>query len=459
MAHTKEPRLNDLFVMSSLDDLLPVDSQCRVIMNYLTELDFSSLFINFNNDETGRKNHDPKRLLAVWIWGLVRRISSAPLLSRLCKTDIEFRWLCGDNPPCKSTLSDYRVNHLDELSQISSQIQVGLEEIGLLQGKGIVTDGTIFEAAGSKVLKKESIKKKIIEKQKEHKELLSSDDVDKDVALDIENKSVKLTELLDYCDSKGLKQVCTTEPEAHIMKRKNKTFGPAYNVQFNQDDETGAILEHHVADQGNDQGLLLDNVECTKGNYPDIERIGADAGYHKGDDISKLQQDGIHTAIAHPGDRKAPGIDDAYQAKHFTKEKIGFRCPKGHLLNKSNKKNKQTIRWYGAPCQSCPVKDKCMSKPDTKLGRTISESIHNNAIKTNEKQSKDEIGQQQKIARSVFAEGVTMRIKGVLGIARFKTWGKSHVKAEINLYAITYNFLMLCGIWAPLSILGYSMTG
>lgn len=459
MAHTKEPRLNDLFVMSSLDKLLPEDSHCRVIINFLEKLNFSPFFDNYINDETGRTNHNPLRLLGVWILALRKRITSAVSISKLCETDIEYRWMCGDNAPCKSTLSDFRVNYLDELSQISSQIQVGLEEIGLLKGKGVVIDGTIFEAAGSKVLKKESIKKRIAKKQAEHKELLTSEDVDKDAALDIENNLKELNELLDYCDAKGLKQVCTTEPEAHIMKRKNKTFGPAYNVQFNMDDETGAILAHHVAEQGNDQGLLLVNVEATKESYPDIERTGADAGYHKGVDIFKLQQDGIHTSIADPGDRKAPGIEDAYQAKHFTKEKNGFRCPEGHLLNKRVKKNKHTIRWYGAPCKHCPVKDKCMSKSDTKLGRTICESIYKAAIKENEKQSKDSTGKLQKTARSIFAEGVTMRIKGVLGIARLKTWGKEHAQAEMNLYAIIYNFLMLCGIWAPLSILEYSMTG
>lgn len=456
MANTIEPNSDTLFVNGSLDELLPRDSECRIIMQYLNEVDFEIFLKRYKNDSTGRPNYDPKRLLAVWIWGIKKRILSASMIERLCKTDIEFRWLCGDNAPKKSTLSEFRAKNLTELAGIGSQIQIGLKEIGLIEGKGAVTDGTIMPAASSKrkIRKRENVKKIIKAKKEELIKLMSGEDVDKEEIFDLENEVEKLKTVLEYSEEKGVDKVCLSEPEAHYMLRKDETYGPSYNIQFNIDDVSGAILESHIIEQGNDHGTLKANIEATREKYPEIERACADAAYHKGEDLAILNKEGIYTSVAEP-DRKAPGIDDDYQADKFIREKDGYRCPEGHLLNTREKKDKNTYRYYGAPCHGCPEKKRCMPKGDSKSGRSISESIYKDIIELNSQQRKTETGQQQKKARSIFAEGIIMRLKWLLGVDRFNTWGKSHVKSELTLYEIVSNFLLWCGIWAPLCLMQY----
>ena len=52
-------------------------------------------------------------------------------VARLCRTDIEFRWLIGDAGVQKSTLSDFRTRHFEELC--------GLSLSGLTPSEGNVT--------------------------------------------------------------------------------------------------------------------------------------------------------------------------------------------------------------------------------------------------------------------------------------------------------------------------------
>jgi transposase len=464
MAKIIEPRSDELFVIGSLDSLLPRDSDCRLILAYLTKLDFNVIFSKYKNDMTGRPSYDPYRLMAIWMRGLMRKVSSAPELARLCKSDIEFRWLCGDNPPEKSILSDFRIKNFEEILSISSQIELGLKEKGLKPARGMVTDGTILLAAGSKnkIRDKKKLQSKLEKIKSEMRELLSSGDkneVDKKDKERLEQQINEIEELLKYCEAKGLEKVCISEPTAHVMKRKDGSYGPSYNLQLCDDDETGSVLHHELIEQGNDQGRLLQNFENAKKKHPQIGRASGDTAFHKGEDLAKLHEKGIHTSV--PNDKqeswKAAGIDEDYQAEKFIKEKNGYRCPEGHLLDKKEKKDKKTYRYYGAPCHKCSKKNKCMSKGNSIRGRSINETIYINDIELTKIQTKSELGKKQLKARSIFSEGISMRLKNLLGIHRLKTWGWRHATIEISFYLMMTEFFVLCGIWKPLGRISYEM--
>lgn len=464
MAKLVETKLEELFVSGSLNSLLPLDSECRIIYKYLKRLDFRKILNRYKNDKTGRPCYDPVRLMGIWMRGLMRNISSAPELARLCRTDIEFRWLCGDNPPEKSILSDFRIRNREDILELTSQIRFGLEEKGLKPGKGIVTDGTIINAAGSKhkIRDKQKLMQKIAGIRKEIDELLNKEEKnepERDRSRELEQEVKEIEELLSYCEVKGLEKICKTEPTAHVMKRKDGSYGPGYNVQWNIDDETGTILNYEIIEQGNDQGRLLLNTENTLESYPEIQRVSGDSAYHKGEDLSKLHEKGINTAVPNDSqeNRRTPGIDENYFADKFVRVENGYICPEGHLLNKRIKKDKTTYKYYGAPCHSCNKRDQCMSNKDAKLGRSICESIYLKDIELTKTQTTSKLGKMQLKARSIFAEGVSMRLKRFLGITRLKTFGLSHVRSELNLYSMIMEFFVWCGIWQPLCKIDYAM--
>ena len=138
-----------LFVNGSLDSLLPADALARVIYAALCELDFTVFEAAYANDAMGRPAVDPRRLAGVWIVGFLRGFSSSVALARVCEHDIEFRWLLGDAPARKSTLSDFRTRHLEALAELSTQLLAALARSGQLPGRSLVLDGTMVDAASS----------------------------------------------------------------------------------------------------------------------------------------------------------------------------------------------------------------------------------------------------------------------------------------------------------------------
>ena len=65
----------ELFVAGSLDSLLGADSLVRVLWATLLQQDLSRFEAVYHNDATGRPAVDPRRLVAVWIWGLLRGVT------------------------------------------------------------------------------------------------------------------------------------------------------------------------------------------------------------------------------------------------------------------------------------------------------------------------------------------------------------------------------------------------
>ena len=140
---------HQLFVNGSLESLLPRCSVARSLWQGVCTLDFPGFDAKYNNDREGRPAIDPRRLAAVWILALMRGVTSSVQVARLCDMDIEFRWLSGDCGVEKSSLSAFRSNHVEELSDLSTRILASLARGGLLPAADLSVDGTVIRAAAS----------------------------------------------------------------------------------------------------------------------------------------------------------------------------------------------------------------------------------------------------------------------------------------------------------------------
>ncbi len=150
MARYIDDRSSDsLFVNGSLEMLLPQASVARRLWAGLMELDFGPFDAAYCNDEGGRPAIDPARLTAVWILSLLRGVTSSVEVARRCGEDIELRWLLGDAPVEKSTLSDFRTKHVDRLKELSTHLLAALAHADLLPGEELAVDGSVIRAASS----------------------------------------------------------------------------------------------------------------------------------------------------------------------------------------------------------------------------------------------------------------------------------------------------------------------
>lgn len=461
-----------LFVDGSLESLLPLDSVARKIWGALCGLDFSRFDEKYYNDAGGRPAIDPRRLAGVWIVGLLRGVTSSVVLATLCSRDIEMRWMVGDSRVKKSTLSDFRKRHVEELSELSTQILGALARSDMLPGRELAVDGTIVRAASScsANVSRGRLKKRVkrLEKMIE-KKLLESDGDDglEDLSVKKERFERALSEMsaLGLNDDKDRMNV--TEPEAKVRKLKKGGFAPAHNVQVTTDLESGAIISANVIDQGNDKGQLLSQVEKAEealanlreesgGKNGTVRKISADSSYHDTRQLLELEGRNIETYVpdSHSG-RRPPGIADAFLVKNFEYDCAAdtMICPQGHPMRRLSINAGKTAVTYGAKattCRACDFKSECC--PKTKVGRSVNRPIYGQVLNAIAQRIKSKDGIRCRNARKVTMEGAFARLKELLHWKRCRTWGKQGAYAEALWRQMAHNLMLLIGEWKPLTL-------
>lgn len=465
-----------LFVDGSLDDLLPENSLARAIWSTFEGLDFSRFDTRYRNDAEGRPAIDPRRLAGVWVLGLVRGITSSVCLERMCSTDIEFRWLCGDVRVGKSTLSAFRTRHVSELGDLSTQILAALARSDMLPGEELAVDGTVVRAASScgSSCSRKKLKSRVRRLSKVIEGALTEPESETRVERreGMKRRQARLEDALVQMSELGLEseshRITVTEPEASVKKLKNGRYAPAHNVQLVTDLSSGAIVSSDVVSESNDQGQLgrqLDRaVEelarvkdrvCRDGCEPnEVKAVTADAGYHDTHDLVALEGR-VETFV--PDDRQrnrtAPGVSAEFAAARFYYDESNdtMVCPRGETLRRRKLNTLKTSVTYQAPaaaCNACKFKPQCC--PESRSGRHVNRPLYGHVTDAVARRTKSPRGEIYKRARHVTMEGAFARIIELLNWRRCRTWGRAGAQAEALWRQITHNLMLLLGQWQPL---------
>lgn len=465
-------RDTELFVVGSLEELLPEDSIARAIWAGLGQLNFEAYDGLYKNDEEGRPAVNPRGLTAVWTLAFLRGVTSSVRLAALCVQDIEFRWLLGDALVKKSTLCDFRKNHGEALVSLSTQVLGALGRNGLLPGKNMGVDGTIVRAASSR----HSVKKRNrLEAKKEHleeviREKLSHVDSDSESeeVKALERRRQRMQQALTEMTARGLTgaddRLTVTEPDAGLKRQKDGSFAPGYNAQALPDLDSGAIISAQLVDAGNDGGQLQPQYEqaqavlaelgITKGDGV-VTSIAADSAYHDTLQLDALEQQGVECFVSEDrtANRMAPGVSPEYHADKFIYDDTTdtMRCPQGQSLNRRKLNDGKTAVVYQAPtdaCQSCPAKSQCC--PKSKSGRYVNRTLYKERLDKIAQRLNTDEGRSHKRARWVVCEGTFARLKHLLHWDRCRMWGRAGAEAELLWRQFVNNLMLLTGIWGPL---------
>jgi len=470
--YQKINRETQLFVEGSLDSLLPATSVARSIWAVLSSLDFSAYDLAYKNDDVGRPALDPRSLTAVWLLALLRGDTAATRLASLCRRDIEYRWLLGGVTVEKSLLSDFRKDHTEALVTLGSQTLTALSAEGLLPGKQIGIDGTVVRAAASRHANKS--RKGLIKQAKRleavlREKLESSEAPDSALVEVLEKRLAKARESLDYMTSHGLIRdkdtVTVTEPSARLLRQKDGSYAPGYNVQATLDLDSGAVIHAQVAEGGSDSGQLQSQVEkaeavlkqqAPEGEATALEAVTADAAYHDVRQLAHLEERGVACFV--PEDRNAhrvpPGIAPEYRASAFVYNEADdtLTCPQQRVLKRYGFNARKTSARYRAKacdCIQCPTKALCCPG-GTRNGRQVNRTLYPETLKTVSERVQSEEGRWMRRARSVVCEGAMARMQHLLHWKRCRMRGREGMEAELQWRGLANNLMLLAGLWKPL---------
>ena len=465
-----------LFVMGSLENLLPRESVARDIAAALASLDFSAFEAAYRNDATGRPALDPRQLAGVWVLGLLRGLTSSVALAQRCHEDVELRWLLGDAPVEKSTLCEFRKRHLEALKTLSTQVLAAMARSGLLPSEDLVMDGTIIRAAASceANVTRKRLKKRLERLEGVIAEKLEAEDAEAPSLEPLKRRKARLESAVEEMTALGLTKeedrLTLTEPEASLKKLKKGAFGPAHNVQVVSDPVSGAIVTVTVVDQANDQGQLEPQVEGAleelarvarlvedlPGAAPvTVSRVGADGAYHDTLQLKNLAEHGV-AAVVPNGQalRRAPGVTAGFEAEAFIHDPATdtLTCPQGQRLLRAGFNGGQTAARYRATartCATCACKAGCCPKAQAR-GRTVHRPLYPEVVEAVAKRVESPEGKALLRARSVTCEGNFARFVERLHWRRCRTWGQAGAWAEGLWRQITHNLMLLTGCWEPL---------
>lgn len=311
----KMPERNQVELrMSSLDDLLPVDHQTRVVWEFASRQNLSSLYaqVKAGGSLGGRSAHNPHALLALWLYAVLDGVSSARHLSELCQEHIAYQWLCGGEAPNAHSLSDFRMGHEEMLDRILTEAVTRLRYAGLVTMAVVAQDGVRVRAsAGADSFHRiKTLEEMRAETQAQVAALKAEASANPQASrtrkqaaqergarerLERIEAALAATEDIAKSSDKTREKVraSSTDPEARVMKMPDGGFRPAYNIQFATDTGSQVIVGVDAVNRGSDQGQaspMRDQIEDRHGQGPGTMLV--DGGFTALAEIDRLTDAG-----------------------------------------------------------------------------------------------------------------------------------------------------------------------
>src|SRR5438270_5995324 len=152
-----KPRLRvidrDQFVLRAMDieQFIPEDHPARALWEFVGRLNLSRFHepIKAVEGHPGKPGNDPRLMITLWLYAYSRGIGSAREVERQCEYEPGFQWLCALNPVNHHSLSDFRVDYDEALTELFTQVLGVLSAEGLITLERVAHDGTRIRASAS----------------------------------------------------------------------------------------------------------------------------------------------------------------------------------------------------------------------------------------------------------------------------------------------------------------------
>jgi transposase len=322
-----------VFVMP--EDALPPEHPARVLWSVFEKLDLSRFLADARAFEggSGRATTCPRMLLTLWTYAISRGVGSAREIERLTQSDSGYRWIVGEQRPSRATLARFRVEHLEALDGLLTDILAALMEQGVLSLETVAVDGMRVRAAASAPsFRREASLEALREQAALHLRAVLADN--DDPALTARHKAVREAKARDFAarveaalstvhvleenrrSSQKPPRISPTDPEARVMKMGDGGFRPGMNVQLATagDPMSGprTFVAVAVSNAGSDMSTLqplVEQIAQRTGELP--ERVLADANHANHGAIESLENKGVEVLVP---------VNDRTSDKHASPE-------------------------------------------------------------------------------------------------------------------------------------------
>ena len=457
-------------------------------------LDLAVFESRYRNDHTGAKAIHPKLLLKVILFGYSRGMISSRQVERACRENILFMALSGGCHPDHSTLAHFVSSMHKEIEIVFANILLVCEELDLLGGTHFSLDGVKLPSNASKEWsgtfqelqkKRDKLQAKLQQVIEEHirQDGLSNSETErhqqqeKRLLHQVERLNTFLQEEQPKI-GKGRQEIQSnvTDNQSAKMPSSHGVI-QGYNAQALVDGKHQIIVQAE-AFRSQDHDNLAPMLAGAKRT---LQRIGKPADYFQGRQLTAdsnyysyanlvlcqaekleayipdlqfrkrdprfLQQqrfkDGIHPR------RRSTKRQKTFAATDFVFEQATqvYLCPHGKVLQRKARNQSNRYRVYDVyrarqeDCTSCPVRSRCLSKPDTPRRNLLVEveSPQPSLIEQMKARIDTPAGRQIYARRLAIVEPVFANLRVQKRLDHFTLRSKTKVDVQWKLFALVHN--------------------
>jgi transposase len=464
-----------MMVQVDVEHLIDEHHPARGIWEVTEGLDLSRYesAIRTRLGEVGRAAWPPRLLIAVWLYGYSQGVSSARELERQMEYEPGLMWLTGMQVVNHHTLSDFRIEHGEALTNLFTQMLVVLSDAGLVKMRLVAHDGTKIRAqAGVDSFRREA---RLREKLEVARQLVEEDPQADgggsqrqqaaqqrarrermERAESALEQLKKIQAKLNDAGPRDRARVSISEAESRLMKHGDNAIAPSYNTQVSTDADSGVIVGVHLSQSADDSHELqpaMEQIHQHLGRRP--EQVVADGGFTNRESIQRMAEEGIdfYGSLPDPQERSEAAMKSHDIAPKFAPhffilqpETRTAQCPAGKTMRYLRQVKKRgdsyaSYRASGADCMACAFQKQCCPNHAEK-GRIVSfRGQEAEPIAEFRKKMASPEGQRIYKLRGATAEFPFAWIKERMKLRKFRLFGFRKAGMEALWAALAYNVM------------------
>lgn len=459
----------------SLKDFIPKGHLVYLINDIVEKLDLSPIIQKYSKN--GCRAYAPVMLTKILFYAYCTGVYSSRKIAERLEDNVFFMYLASMQRPDFRTISDFRKDHLKELSNFFIQILKLCQELKMIKFGHISLDGSKVKANASKhkAMSYGRMKKKKDELEREVQELLGQaskidekedkkygDKRGNELPEELQFKESRLRKIKEAMqklkkeareegktDVPDKKQISFTDSESKIMKT-HHGFEYSYNGQCVVDEANQVIVANNVSNSVSDSEQFIPMMEQVKenmGRKPD--KVSVDSGYSSIDNLEYVNKEGIDGYIAQGNEKKIDNTDECEFKKsdfRYDQDKNIFICPLGkELIRKVRKRDGKPTNqriYIGIVCRDCKFREKCIKQSKKEYREIVADGGELLRQEMREKLRSEE-GKAVYSRRKVIVEPVFGQIKWARGFRQFSLRGLEKAKGEFALLCIAHNILKI----------------
>ncbi len=500
-----DPHLSKMLPVKFAEQIIP--GTFEYALNWLVDhqIDLSVFDARYRNDETGASAYHPSVLLKVVLLGYARGLTSSRDIERACRENVVFMALSGDTQPPFTTIAAFVAKLPTEITSVFRDVLLICDEQGLIGKELFAVDGCKLPSNASRtwsgtradLLKKaEKMEKAIGHMLDAHRRQDAGQNVDT-----LTQREQKQIETLTK-NSRKIREWLAISPEkinrrgeplkSNLTDNDSVTMKTSHGVVQGYtgvaavDAKAQVVVHASAFGIGQENGLLPEVLQKVREDFNAVGQpnpltnatVLTDSGYHSESTLQQLADAGVSALVADTGFRsRDPRFAEAYLHKPPEKSRkpgerrskwyqsadfeydpnaMTCRCPAGSLLKLSSAKviirGRHGVSFEGTRslCQACPLKARCMRKPDVSPYRQVTFFDGRKASETHPQTKAMKARIDTHEGRLLYSRrlGIVEPVFGHLhtkGLRRFTLRSRRKVDAQWKLFAIVHNVQKLQG--------------